>query len=92
MYFFDYQDSDARDKMDTSLRERFATSENHTNETFIRNLDLHFCGKLSFKITETQNWSLFLALSQRRYHKTIWCSKHYFEKTLPFGNLGERKS
>ena len=68
---FDYQDFDARNKFDNSVLKQFKTSGNYPFQTLIRNLDLSFFKKVSFKIKEFEYYSVFLELSQCQYHGTI---------------------
>ena len=52
--FYDYQVSDARNKIDMSLMKQFTTSGKHQIETSIGVLNLSFCRKVTFIVKENQ--------------------------------------
>ena len=52
--FYDNQASQARNKIDASPIKEVTTSKNHPTETYIRDIDLYFFRKVSFKSKENQ--------------------------------------
>ena len=81
--FCDYRNSDSRNKIDSSPKTQLTTNGKHPTATSIRDLNLYFCGKMSFK-TEEIGGIRFLASSQCQYHRTRWCSKNKFGRSLHF--------
>ena len=49
---------------------------------------LYFCRKVSCHIKKIQNKKGFLASSQCRYHRTIWCSRRILIKKFAFVAYG----
>ena len=52
---YDFQDSDASNKISTSATKQFTKSGKHPTKTNIWGLNLYFCREVSFKIKEIQN-------------------------------------